>query len=150
MIITPQVFRPTPRMGVGAYKTYALQLPKTTHYRKAMCQEVECEAYANGWTTTIDLSTELGERQARYIKDRSGRRFTLAENLPMLRFTFPFGQQCFASHQVPLEREPFYVVRGGDWRGNPRGDVRKHTRAADWIDDFATHQQGIVDNIEKG
>ncbi len=152
MIITPQIFRPAPRMGAGAYKTYALRLPKTTHYRKATCQEVECEAYANGWITKVDVSTALGQKQAKYIVDKSGRTFTdvSGQGSPIREFVFKPGQRCFADHQVSLEREPLYIVRGGDWRGNPRGEVHTHTRATDWVDDFATHQQGIVDNIEKG
>lgn len=150
---SPGPFRIAPRMAPAAYKTYALQLPKVTHYRKATCQEVECEAYARGWVTKIDVSTPLGQRQARYIVDHSNRKFTetTAINSSVIReFMFPHGQQCFADHQVPLEREPLYVVRGGDWRGNPRNEHRTHVRAADWVEDFATHQQNIVDEIERG
>lgn len=143
-------FRLTPKMPVTAYKTYALRLPKETHYRKATCQEVECEANLNGWMTTLDLSTDLGERQAKYIRLHSGRTFTVTENLPLIRLTFPPGQQCFADHQVPLEREPFFIVRDGDWRGNPTGRRRQHTSAQDWIDDFGEHQQKIADAIEQG
>jgi hypothetical protein len=140
-------------MPTSAYKTYALRLPKTTHYRKATCQEVECDAYAYGWVTRVDVTTDLGQRQARYIVDKSGRKCTEITSITdavIREFTFPPGQQCFADHQVPLEREPLYIVRGGDWRGNPRGEVHTHVRAADWIEDFAIHQQNIVDEIERG
>lgn len=148
----PEPFRIEPKMPASAYKTYALRLPKQTHYRKATCQEVECDAYANGWVTKIDVTTDLGQRQAKYIANHSGRSYTDVTriDLPVREFMFPPGQQCFADHQVPLERDPLFIVRGGDWRGNPRGEMRSHIRAADWIDDFATHQQAIADAIEQG
>jgi hypothetical protein len=149
----PEPFRFVPKMPPSAYKTYALRLPKETHYRKATCQEVLCEAYMNGWVTHIDVSTNLGQRQAKYIVDKSGRTFTETTSIDtshLREFRFPQGQQCFADHQVPLEREPLYIVRGGDWRGNPRGEHRVHVRASDWIEDFAEHQAGIIAEIEKG
>lgn len=149
----PEPFRIAPRMPPSAYKTYALRLPPATHYRKARCEEVDCRANANGWVTHIDVSTDLGQRQAKYVVDKSGRTFleTTSISTPYLReFRFPPGQQCFADHQVPLEREPLYVVQGGDWRGNPRGEQRVHTRAADWVEDFAEHQARIAAEIEKG
>lgn len=172
----PEPFRIVPKMPASAYKTYALSLPKQTHYRKATCQEVEqqctsllsgsiehgtavfcgeshCGPYMHGWVTYVDVSTDLGQRQAYYIRMHSGRSFTtsmVAKQESAIRFTFPPGQQCFADHQVPLERDPFFIVRGGDWRGNPRGEMRSHVRAADWVEDFAEHQQRIVNEIEKG
>jgi hypothetical protein len=45
---------------------------------------------------------------------------------------------------VPLERPELYVVRGGDWRGNPRGEVRRHSGPDSWVNDFAEHQDRIA------
>ena len=71
--------------------------------------------------------------------------------LGLTEFTFEAGQTCFVEHRVPLEREPLYVVRDGDWRGNPRGTApRIHTRPDDWVDDFAEHQQRLADRFEQG
>jgi len=148
-----ELFRVPTKAPVTAFKTYALSLPKQTHYRKATCQEVECEAYANGWITKIDVTTDLGQRQARYIHDRSGRTFTVTgtgTDAPIREFTFPSGQQCFTDHQVPLERDPLFIVRDGDWRGNPTGRRMQHRNAQDWIDDFGEHQQNIADAKGKG
>jgi hypothetical protein len=147
-----ELFRVPTNAPVTAFKTYALSLPKQTHYRKATCQEVDCEAYANGWVTKIDVTTDLGQRQAKYIRDHSGRTFqdVTAIGSPVREFMFPSGQQCFADHQVPLERDPIFVVRDGDWRGNPTGRRMQHAKAQDWIDDFGEHQQNIADAKEKG
>jgi hypothetical protein len=50
-----------------------------------------------------------------------------------------------------LDRAPLYVVRDGDHRGNPRGTRdRLHQNPGNWVDDFATHQQAIADEIKKG
>jgi hypothetical protein len=59
---------------------------------------------------------------------------------------FEPGQPCFAAarHTVPNGRPELYVVRGGDWRGNPRRDVRRHARPDDWIDDMA----GTLDRLK--
>ena len=44
-------------------------------------------------------------------------------------FTFEAGQQCFTQHHVP-DRPQFFVVRDGDWRGNPTGQNRLHTKGS--------------------
>lgn len=145
-----QPFRIQPALPVQAYQTYEIRAPKETHWRPATCQEVDCDAYQNGWITTLDTATELGARQAEYIRLHSGRHYTarpLGEHV--FAFTFPAGQRCFQQHHVPLEREPLYVVRGGDWRQH-LGAERRHVHADDWVDDFATHQQAVADRIEKG
>ena len=139
-----------PQMPVHAYTTYQLLRPKTTHYRAATCREVECEAYANGWRSVIDISTPLGARQANYVRLKSGRHFSSSVAGTVITFTFPPGQQCFAEHRVPLGREPLYIVRGGDWRGNPRGERRVHTRPDLWVEDFATHQDKLSTEIGRG
>lgn len=141
-------FRLEPAGPVQAYKTYELRAPHTTHFRKASCAEVECEAWRNGWVTSIDVNTALGGQQANYIRLHSGRVFTVAELNNLVAFTFSPGQECFREHHVPLEREPFYVVRGGDWRATVGGG--RNLSAVNWVDDFATHQERIKTEIEKG
>lgn len=149
-----EVFRIPARLPVGAMKTYALKQPAATHFRRATCAEVDCDLHLNGWKTEIDESTELGQSQAYYIRNSSGRRYVEDRNIRpgMTVFTFEAGQTCFGSirHQVSLERPPLYVVRGGDWRGNPDGSVRTHANGDDWVDDFANHQQNLADQIEQG
>jgi hypothetical protein len=51
---------------------------------------------------------------------------------------------------VPLERQPLLIVRDGDWRGNPTGRRRLHTKPEHWVEDFKEHQGKINDAIERG
>jgi hypothetical protein len=146
-----QPFRLQPALPVTAYKTYQVLMPKSTHTRPARCEEVECAAHQRGWVTRVDVTTELGQAQARYIRNQAGRAFTTAQ-LPgnIVAFQFPAGQQCFAEHRVSLERPALYVVRDGDWRGNPTGRRMQHASDRDWVDDFGEHQLNLKDRIERG
>lgn len=152
MNIIPSVNRITPQLPVTAMKTYGLRAPLRSHWRKATCAEVDCESYRNGWMTTVSNDS----RAAYYIRKESGRSFTETSlDGGRVIFTFGPGQTCFASdeHVVRLEREAFYVVREGDWRGNPRPHTagnRTHVRAEDWVDDFATHQGRLADRLGRG
>jgi hypothetical protein len=138
--------RADPLLPASAMKTYGIVQPLATHFREAPCSEVECPGHRNGWVTTINETTEFGQKQAHYIRKLSGRAFREQGAAGgFTEFMFQPGQECFATHQVPLERDPLFIVKGGDWRGDPRQDpVRRHTRAADWVDDFAEHQDKIV------
>lgn len=175
--------RVTPRLPPQSVKTYQVTAPVSTHWRPATCAEVDCAAWRHGWRTVVDERTDLGERQAAYIRStcvpdalaaspagRGRRRYVEHRDAHQVQdgtgppagvvagltvFEFPAGQVCFASgneaHRVPLERQPLYLVRGGDWRGNPRGTPgRQHARPEDWVDDFATHQQQLDDTLRRG
>jgi len=138
-------FRITPQAPPQFYKTYQIVSPISTHYRTGTCEEFGCLAHQHGWQTGVDESTELGQRQAHYIRALSGRRFVERRTeIGLTAFTFEAGQKCFAEHKVPLDRPELYVVRGGDFRGNPRNEVRKHSGADSWVNDFAEHQDRIA------
>lgn len=144
-----ELFRIAPALPVQDYRTFALRAPRSTHFRPATCAEVACRAHEHGWVTVLPTDGE----QALYVRSASGRSFREELRGPGLTaFVFPPGQTCFAasSHRVPLEREPVYLVRDGDWRGNPTGRRRVHTRAQDWIEDFGENQLALVDLLEKG
>lgn len=147
-----QPFRIVPRLPASAVKTYQLLAPVRTHFRPAMCADVDCAAYLRGWETRVDESTDLGARQAHYIRREARRRYVeTRERSGLTVFVFEAGQSCFRQHRSALERQPLYVVRDGDWRGNPRGtEPRIHDRPDDWVDDFATHQGRIVDTLNQG
>lgn len=134
-----------------AYKTFQVLAPRDTHFREVACEHVNCEAQAHGWKSVIDERTELGAAQAHYIRTASGRQFTEARSPEGLTvFDFVAGQQCFAQHKERLDRAALYLVRGGDWRGNPRGiEARQHTRPEFWVEEFGEHQQRLADEIEK-
>lgn len=165
-----QSFRVTPALPVSAMKTFQVVSPISTHFRPATCAETECDAYVHGWMTLADESSDRGRRVAHYIRKESGRRFG-EEQVPGLEFlarwpdmaagfpqppalltvfTFEAGQRCFSAdeHRVRIRPERF-VERGGDWRGNPRREVREHT-AASWTDAFAEHQDRLKTAIQRG
>jgi hypothetical protein len=135
-----------------AYKTYSIVAPEETHFRPASCEEVECEMRAAGWVTLVDETSDLGEQQAAYIRgyyndfgeyQAAGRVFTESRGPAGTLFEFPPGEECFRAHQIRLDREEFFIVRGGDWRGNPRRELRQHDTPENWVEDFAEHQDRI-------
>lgn len=132
------------------YVTYAIASPFETHYRPATCEEVDCEAHASGWVTRLDLTTDLGQQQGRYIQDQSNRRYKAVKTGEIVEITFFPGQQCFAQHRVALDRPAVFLLRGGDHRGNPTGERPVMLDPDQWVDDFANHQLKLVDQIEKG
>lgn len=145
------VQRIDPAGPAHAYKTYAIASPISTHYRDGTCEEVGCLAQRHGWQTSVDESTDLGQKQAHYIRKLSGRSFTETRNeLGLTVFSFVAGQECFNTHKVSLERPEFYAVRAGDWRGDPTGrGPRLHSGPDAWVNDFAEHLDGI-DRVVNG
>jgi hypothetical protein len=161
---TRKIQRIPPRLPVEAVKTYEVRAPVKTHWTTVPCGHPDldppCEHHAVGWLTVLDPTVHGA--QLNYIRLHSGRSYQDARTLPfdilemltipdgMVALWFPAGQQCFREHKVPLEREPILVVRGGDWRGNPRGEQRVHVRRDDWVEDFAEHQQTLADRYNQG
>lgn len=146
-------FRLEPLLPVTAVKTYTIAAPLATHWRPATCAEVDCENHRFGWVSDIDESTENGQRWALLIRKRSRRSFTETRlDSGVTRFSFPPGQTCFqaSEHKVPNGRPELYVVRGGDWRGNPRGELQTGLTATQWTDDFGEHQQVLADRMKRG
>src|SRR4051812_20053517 len=115
-------FRPEPVLRAEHMKTYAIVRKDGLHYRPATCAEVECPQWAHGWVTRVTRGSDL---EKFLVGQTHGRRFTETTGLSAgeREFMFGPGQECFRSstHRLPVEREPFFVVRDGDWRGNPRG-----------------------------
>ncbi|WP_431895871.1 hypothetical protein [Micromonospora haikouensis] len=145
-----RLFRVAPKGLPAAYKTYQILAPASTHWRAATCAEVDCPAWLRGWSTTVDESTELGARQAHYIRRQSGRGF-VEQRTPagLTTFVFEAGQRCFAAdkHRVQVRPES-YLIRPGDWRD--LGDPRRLGSARSWVDDFGEHQQRIAEHTQRG
>ena len=146
----PNLSRIQPQMGAAAYKTYEVRSPLATHFRKATCAEVECPHYLNGWRVNWDnLTPDL-----RHAVTTSGRKYRLeVVSATESWLVFEAGQDCFraSQHRTRVDRPPLYLVRDGDWRGNPRGTkARLHQRPDNWVEDFAEHQQKLSDEIAKG
>lgn len=148
--MTASLFRIEPAMGPESYRTFAVVSPIATHMRPATCEEVGCDHYTKGWRVRVEaLAPDL-----LHAAKTSGRRYrevSVAAGETYL--VFEAGQPCFKArtHRAPLGRPPLYLVRDGDHRGNPRGTkTRLHQRAADWVENFAEHQQALADEIAKG
>ncbi|MEV7140767.1 hypothetical protein [Streptomyces tauricus] len=131
-------FRLQPVGPADAYQTFALRT-RSDRQIKAVCEQVNCPAWRGGWESVIDERTDLGRGQAAYIRQTSGRTFREQPRADgMTVFRFDSGQRCFAEHRT---RPELYLVRDGDWRGNPTGRVRRHDSAQDWVE-HAQHELG--------
>lgn len=139
-----------PKRGPAAYKTYTISAPIQTHWRPATCEEIACPHFLNGWRVRLEQLPPDMQHTAR----TSGRRYrelAVAEGETYL--VFEAGQPCFkaSEHRKRLDRPELFVVQGGDWRGNPRGEEAfVHSGSDAWVDDFATHQDKLADAANKG
>lgn len=145
-------FRIEPALSSSAYRTFRLSAPLRTHWRPATCADVGCPMYAHGWVTVVDEATDLGRRQADYIRRESGRRYREdRDDAGLTRFTFEAGQECFAArqhefdpsggrHVVRTGRPVFTVEHDGDWRA--RRNIRR-VSPSQWVDDFTANQDRL-------
>lgn len=143
------LFRIQPAMPAHAYKTFAMVSPIETHMRQATCEEVGCDHYTRGWRVHVEALTP----ELLHAAKTAGRRYReehVADGQTYL--VFEPGQPCFkaATHRAPIGRPPLFVVRDGDYRGNPRGTPSRQLRPDQWVDDFATHQDKLADEFKKG
>ena len=142
--------RITPAGPAHAYKTYEIARPASTHWRRATCDEVECPSYIEGWVTSIDEATTLGQTQADYIRHQSGRGYIETREAGLTVFTFGAGQRCFQSdderHRIALDREAFFTVQGGDWRKR-FGQRLNHSTPDAWVNDFGDHQNQLAKRL---
>jgi len=107
------------------------------------CAAVVREIRRTARPTTADLSPAVAARVRRYTEHR--------DPLGLTVWTFPPGQECYEPHRIQLERPALHIVQGGDWRGNPRQTpTTTHRHGANWVEDFALHQQVLADEHTKG
>lgn len=125
--------------------TYSLKAPMKTHRRRvASCEEFgDCINYQNGFEVQLDLATTEGQFHAETIRNLRGYQYTVEKRGELTTYTFPAGQNCFGQHTVPIEREPFYLVRG-------TGGTRTHTNGADWVDDLQENLDGLRTIADRG
>lgn len=145
-----RVTRIQPEGPASAYKTYAIKAPLSTHFRKATCEEVQCPDFLYGWRVHKEaLSPAL-----LHTATHSGRKFSEVQVTPGETYlVYEAGQTCFHApkHRTRVERPELYIVRDGDWRGNPRGTPnRVHQRAEDWAEDLHEHTDQINDALKEG
>lgn len=137
-----------PNLPAGAYQTFAIKAPVSTHFRPATCAEVECPNYLHGWRVRVEALTP----ELLHTAKTSGRRYVeqpIAQGETWL--VFEAGQPCFraSQHRARLDRPELYLVRGGDWRQS-FGQTRQHTRPEHWVEEFAENQQRLVDAKARG
>lgn len=141
--------RIAPQGAVQDYKTYQIVSPLSTHWRPATCAEVDCPEYIKGWKLRVEgLPPEMV-----HAAKTCGRKFTeLDVTADEHWLIFEAGQPCFrsAQHRRLLDKQEIFVVRDGDFRGNPTGNVRKHTRPEHWVEDFSEHQGKLAQQIQRG
>lgn len=129
----------------SAFKTYSVRRRRDVSIA-AVCEQVNCPQWRHGWESTVDEATELGRRQAAYIRQQSRRTFREQRTASGLTvFRFEPGQRCFADHRTVPER---YTVRRGGTTG--AAAARIHTRPADWVEDMNEHQQHVAADRERG
>lgn len=134
----------TPVANPGAYQTFGIR----PYWRQAACAEVDCDHWREGWITAVDETSQLGRRQADYLRSgQSGRRFVEGRTeAGWTQFAFHPGQTCFAAanHRVPWERPEIYLLQAGDHRA-AAGPARVYDRGDQWADDFHAHTTRIAE-----
>jgi hypothetical protein len=143
---TPRI---DPKGSVQDYKTYQIISPLSSHWRPATCEEVNCKDFLNGWRVRVEgLPGDM-----LHLARTSGRKFTEVEESANSHWlVFESGQPCFraSEHRALLDKQEIFAVRDGDWRGNPTGKRRLHTRPEFWQEDFAEHQDQLARRIQQG
>jgi hypothetical protein len=125
-----------------ATRDYVVRMPRDATV-KAACEDVGCENWRYGWDSLIDESTSLGQAQAAYIRQNSGRTFReMGRNEAGLTvFRFDPHQRCFEEHRTRPAR--LLVASGGRV-------LRHHTSFDDIADDYNHHIGRLADQFQRG
>lgn len=152
-----QPFRFDPAGPASSYETFGIQRPRSPEaWVPATCEDVGCEAWRNGWVTRVPKVDSGGLSAAMQSAIRQGRLPAAVMDEPdALAYTFAPGTPCFrASTHRKLARPDIpdlFVVRGGDWRGNPRGTpTRVHKRPEDWAEHLHESTDAVAARLERG
>lgn len=137
-----------PALPIGAYRTYNIATPLSTHWTAATCAQVDCEHYLHGWAVRVEHTAPADVHLAK----TAGRKYIeqhVAEGENYL--VFEPGQPCFraGTHMRRLDREEIYGIRSGDWRGDPTHRGLQLVSSQAWVDDSGENQQRLTDLIEK-
>lgn len=145
-----QINRPMPLLPPEKRKTFSILMPTETHWRKATCKEVDCPRYLSGWKAQVEVMTP---QQIHSIKQGGWRYRVLQVKPGETWWLFEAGQSCFqaADHRIQLGKPELFVVRDGDWRGNPRRTPTvRHKRPEFWVEQFSEHQDKLAKAREQG
>lgn len=123
-----------------ATRDYLVRMPRDVTVRSA-CEDVECEGWRCGWESHIDEGTVLGQAQAAYIRQKSGRTFTeLRTEAGITVFRFASGQRCFAEHRTRPAR--LLVAQGRM--------VREHSTFTAIAEDYTEHVGRLAEQARRG
>jgi len=115
-------------------KVFQATWPKSSHWRSATCQEVDCPHYLLGWVTKV----VIGSDNDLYIRADRKRRYKMVKEGDLHNYIFEAGQQCFRSeagaHYIRLERGPWLTVNALDRQ--PSRLERDAMESERWIDEF--------------
>lgn len=145
-----QINRPKPLLPPSARKTFSILMPTKTHWRKATCAEVDCPRFLKGWKAQVEVMTP---EQIHLIKGAKYRYRELTVKAGETWWLFEAGQSCFQAdlHRIQLGKPELFVVRDGDWRGNPRRTPElRHKRPEFWVEQFSEHQAKLARAREAG
>ena len=121
-------------------RDYLVRMPRDTTI-VAACEDAGCDAWRYGWDSLIDEATPLGQQQAAYIRQHSGRTFREMRAPDGLTvFRFEARQRCFAEHRTRPAR---LLVRDG-------GQLREHVSFSDIAEDYTEHAGRLADQAQKG
>lgn len=137
-----------PAMPVGAYKTYNIGTPISTHWAPTTCEQIDCEQWREGWAVQIQ---GLDEEDLHAMRT-SGRHHRVFEvSATETWWVFEPGQPCFAAatHMRRLEKPELFTTRSGDFRGDPTGRGLQPLSAQSWVDDCGENQVNLAEWIEK-
>ncbi len=146
-------FRLTPAGPAQAYQTFEIKTPHGPSFeRPATCEEVDCDAWRNGWVTRVPFGSGLAEAVV-----NSGRPYAETTGLDTAEREFMFapGTPCFRSstHRIAIrpDQPQVFLVKDGDWRGNPMGTrPRVHQRPEDWVEHAQEVTDNVIQRIERG
>ena len=111
---------------------YRAKWPKSTHWHKASCREVNCPKYLNGWVTKLDPNFHA--EQEYFIRHDRERHHTMKAIDGLHHYYFEAGQRCFGGdHYKKLERGPMLLRN------------RTVLEAEQWINEFneESHRNNI-------
>lgn len=144
-----ELFRPEPKLPVTAMQTHQIDAPLTSHWRKATCEEVECTKYLQGYGIPLKgLDAEDLGLLRKFVEQYRIRCSRVEINDGEWHLWVEPGQRCLLAdtHRKRLDREEIFLVRPGDWRGNP-GD--REPIVFSGADPFADHLHTSLDNIRE-
>jgi hypothetical protein len=137
-----------PQATPYAYETFQVKAPIKTHWRRATCEEIDCEQWREGWAVRLEM-LEPEDLHAMRNSGRAFKQYDVADGETW--WVFEPGQPCFAAaaHITRLEREELFVLRDGDWRANPTG-VRHELSPTSWVDSFGENQESLAEEARRG